>query len=154
MTRVFTGPFRLVSPAELVTLRLAACTAFETVQSRYARSLYASACTPYSIQTMTILRENSPGFERLREMLAASHRTVVFTGAGISTESGIPDFRSPGGIWAKYRPIVFEEFMASEQARREYWRRKFATHEAVAGAQPNQGTPPSQSSLGEARSPP
>ena len=64
---------------------------------------------------------------KLREMLAASRRGVVFTGAGISTESGIPDFRSPGGIWSKYRPIEFGEFMASEQARREYWRRKFAT---------------------------
>ncbi len=45
--------------------------------------------------------------ERLRGMLAASRRGVVFTGAGISTESGIPDFRSPGGIWSKYRPIEF-----------------------------------------------
>ncbi len=72
-------------------------------------------------------------------LLDATRRGVVFTGAGISTESGIPDFRSPGGIWSKYRLIDFQEFMASEQARREYWRRKFATHEAVAGAEPNQG---------------
>ncbi len=77
--------------------------------------------------------------ERLIKLLHASRRGVVFTGAGISTESGIPDFRSPGGIWSKYRLIDFQEFMASEQARREYWRRKFATHEAVAGAEPNQG---------------
>ncbi len=88
---------------------------------------------------MTVSTENSAGVEKLREMLAASRRGVVFTGAGISTESGIPDFRSPGGIWEKYRPIEFQEFMASEQARREYWTRKFATHEAVAGAEPNQG---------------
>ncbi len=54
-------------------------------------------------------------------MLDRGRRGVVFTGAGISTESGIPDFRSPGGIWEKYRPIDFQEFMASEQARREYW---------------------------------
>ena len=72
--------------------------------------------------------------ERLIELLHASRRGVVFTGAGISTESGIPDFRSPGGIWSKYRRIDFQEFMASEQVRREYWRRKFATHEAVAVA--------------------
>ena len=88
---------------------------------------------------MHVSPKNNPGVEILREMLAASHRAVVFTGAGISTESGIPDFRSPGGIWSKYRLIDFQEFMASEQARREYWRRKFATHEAVAGAEPNQG---------------
>ncbi len=77
--------------------------------------------------------------DRLIKLLVASQRGVVFTGAGISTESGIPDFRSPGGIWSKYRLIDFQEFMASEQARREYWRRKFATHEAVAGAEPNPG---------------
>ncbi len=72
-------------------------------------------------------------------LLGNARALVVLTGAGISTESGIPDFRSPGGIWSKYRLIDFQEFMASEQARREYWRRKFATHEAVAGAEPNQG---------------
>lgn len=82
---------------------------------------------------------DNSAIERLRGLLDASQRGVVFTGAGISTESGIPDFRSPGGIWAKYRPIDFQEFMASEEARRDYWRRKFATHEAVAGAEPNQG---------------
>jgi NAD-dependent deacetylase len=85
-----------------------------------------------------VTADNS-AIERLIELLHASRRGVVFTGAGISTESGIPDFRSPGGIWSKYRMIDFQEFMASEQARREYWRRKFATHEAVAGAEPNQG---------------
>jgi NAD-dependent deacetylase len=75
----------------------------------------------------------------LRHMLAACRRGVVFTGAGISTESGIPDFRSPGGIWSRYRPIEFQEFVASEAARRAYWRRKFATHGTVARATPNRG---------------
>ncbi len=84
--------------------------------------------------------------ERLIELLGGSRRGVVFTGAGISTESGIPDFRSPGGIWSKYRLIDFQEFMASEQARREYWRRKFAIHEAVAGVSRTEATSPSRSS--------
>ena len=87
---------------------------------------------------MPVTTDNS-AIERLIELLYAGRRGVVVTGAGISTESGIPDFRSPGGIWSKYRVIDFQEFMASEQARREYWRRKFATHETVAGAEPNQG---------------
>jgi NAD-dependent deacetylase len=79
------------------------------------------------------------GVERLRELLQASRRAVVFTGAGISTESGIPDYRSPGGIWSRYRPINFDEFVTSEEARRAYWQRKFDTHEAVVQAKPNRG---------------
>ena len=75
----------------------------------------------------------------LQKMLAASKRAVVFTGAGISTESGIPDFRSPGGIWTKYQPIDFHEFTSSEEARRETWRRKIAIDEAVSRAEPNRG---------------
>lgn len=72
-------------------------------------------------------------------MLAESRRVLVFTGAGVSTESGIPDFRSPGGIWTKYQPIDFREFMSSEEARRETWRRKIAVDEAVSRAEPNRG---------------
>ena len=77
--------------------------------------------------------------EQLRELLLASGRGAVFTGAGISTESGIPDFRGPGGIWTKFRPIDFREFMASDEAKREFWRRKFATHDTIAQARPNPG---------------
>jgi NAD-dependent deacetylase len=72
-------------------------------------------------------------------MLAEASAVVGFTGAGISTESGIPDFRSPGGIWTTSKPILFEAFLASEEARRETWRRKFATHPTIAGARPNAG---------------
>jgi NAD-dependent deacetylase len=72
-------------------------------------------------------------------MIAAAGNVVAFTGAGISTESGIPDFRSPGGIWTKYKPIEFAEFLASAEARRESWRRKFATHDTVHKATPNAG---------------
>jgi NAD-dependent deacetylase len=78
-------------------------------------------------------------FERLREMIGSAKRIVAFTGAGISTESGIPDFRSPGGIWSKYQPIYFDDFMSSEEMRRESWRRKFATDETLLKAEPNAG---------------
>ena len=77
--------------------------------------------------------------DRLREMIEGAKRIVAFTGAGISTESGIPDFRSPGGIWTKYQPIYFDDFMSSEEMRREAWRRKFATDETMVKAEPNAG---------------
>ncbi|MDI1285578.1 MAG: Sir2 family NAD-dependent protein deacetylase [Reyranella sp.] len=77
--------------------------------------------------------------ERLQAMLGSAKRIVAFTGAGISTESGIPDFRSPGGIWTKYKPIYFDDFMSSEEMRRESWRRKFATDETMLKAEPNAG---------------
>jgi NAD-dependent deacetylase len=76
---------------------------------------------------------------RLREMIGSAARIVAFTGAGISTESGIPDFRSPGGIWTKYKPIYFDDFMSSDEMRRESWRRKFATDETMLQAEPNAG---------------
>ena len=72
-------------------------------------------------------------------MLRASNRAVVFTGAGISTESGIPDFRSPGGIWTKMAPIDFDDFLRSAELRREAWRRRFAMEETFAAAEPNAG---------------
>ena len=77
--------------------------------------------------------------EELKRLIEASKRIVAFTGAGISTESGIPDFRSPGGIWTKYRPIEFQDFLASDEMRRESWRRKFATDETMRKAEPNAG---------------
>src|SRR5436190_3842569 len=77
--------------------------------------------------------------DRLREMIDGARRMVAFTGAGVSTESGIPDFRSPGGIWTKYQPIYFDDFMSSEEMRREAWRRKFATDETMLKAEPNAG---------------
>jgi NAD-dependent deacetylase len=75
----------------------------------------------------------------LRTLIEHARRIVGFTGAGISTESGIPDFRSPGGIWTRYQPIQFQDFMASEEMRRESWRRKFATDEVMRRATPNAG---------------
>lgn len=75
----------------------------------------------------------------LRQLIVDANKVVAFTGAGISTESGIPDFRSPGGIWTKYQPIDFRDFVASEEMRREAWRRKFATDETTRKATPNAG---------------
>ena len=75
----------------------------------------------------------------LRDLIEASKRIVVFTGAGISTESGIPDFRSPGGIWTRFKPIYFDDFVASKEARRETWRRKLETDKTMISAEPNRG---------------
>jgi NAD-dependent deacetylase len=75
----------------------------------------------------------------LAEMIAQARHAVVFTGAGISTESGIPDFRSPGGIWTRMAPIDFADFLASEEARRETWRRRFAMEDTFRAAGPNRG---------------
>jgi len=75
----------------------------------------------------------------LRRMIDEAERIVAFTGAGISTESGIPDYRSPGGVWTKMRPIEYGDFLASAEARREAWRRKFASDEVLRKATPNAG---------------
>ncbi len=77
--------------------------------------------------------------ERLAELLSGSRRAVVFTGAGISTESGIPDFRSPGGVWSKMKPIYFDEFVHDEAKRREAWERTFSNTAGLTGAKPNAG---------------
>ena len=79
------------------------------------------------------------GVEALTNLLRASRRVVVFTGAGISTESGIPDFRSPGGIWTKMMPINFDDFLASAEQRRESWRRRFEMEETWNSVKPNSG---------------
>lgn len=76
---------------------------------------------------------------KIARYLSESHRAVAFTGAGISTESGIPDFRSPGGIWSRYQPVMFQDFLASEAARRQYWRMKKEGYHELRGAKPNAG---------------
>jgi NAD-dependent deacetylase len=75
----------------------------------------------------------------LRAMIDQAQRVVVFTGAGISTESGIPDFRSPGGVWSQMKPIYFQEFVGSEARRREAWTRTFSGTARWTGASPNAG---------------
>jgi len=79
------------------------------------------------------------GRARLREFLDRADIVVPFTGAGISTECGIPDFRSPGGIWTKNQPISFDDFVASQAMRDEAWRRRFAIDEKFAAARPGRG---------------
>lgn len=89
--------------------------------------------------TLTSMSKPEASLEELKSLLNAAHRAVVFTGAGVSTESGIPDFRSPGGFWTKYQPIDFKDFLAFEDLRVESWRRKLAVDEAFSRAQPNRG---------------
>lgn len=77
--------------------------------------------------------------EALARAIADSERIALFTGAGISTESGIPDFRSPGGIWTRKTSIMFKDFMENEEARQEAWRRRFDGDAAMRAARPNRG---------------
>jgi NAD-dependent deacetylase len=73
------------------------------------------------------------------ERLASAERAVAFTGAGISTESGISDFRSPGGVWSRHQPVYFDEFLASHEARLQHWRMKREAYPEFAAARPNAG---------------
>ena len=77
--------------------------------------------------------------DALRDLIEGAQRIVPFTGAGISTECGIPDFRSPGGLWTKNQPIPFDAFLASQDLRDEAWRRRFAMEDKFAGAKPGRG---------------
>ena len=81
----------------------------------------------------------SDEIQQLARMIDEATRVVVFTGAGISTESGIPDFRSPNGIWSQTTPIYFDEYVKSADARIEAWRRKFEIDRDMIGAEPNRG---------------
>jgi hypothetical protein len=73
------------------------------------------------------------------DLMQQAKRVLAFTGAGISTESGIPDFRSPGGIWSQSQPVYYDQFLRSQAARNEYWRQKSVAHRDFAAAQPNPG---------------
>src|SRR5437763_3763912 len=89
--------------------------------------------------SLVIAKDLRSGVERLGDMIAAASSIVPFTGAGISTECGIPDFRSPGGLWTRNRPIPFDEFVSSPNARDEAWRRRFAMEPTFAAAKPGRG---------------
>ena len=84
-------------------------------------------------------RATAVSAEAAQALVAAASRIVGFTGAGISTESGVPDFRSPNGVWAQNRTVDFREFVSSEAGRVEYWRQKVAAWPAMREAQPNAG---------------
>jgi NAD-dependent deacetylase len=86
-----------------------------------------------------IASDPDTGIGRLCELIERADVVLPFTGAGISTECGIPDFRSPGGLWAKYRPIGFDEFLASQEMRDESWRRRFAMEPRFSTARPGRG---------------
>jgi NAD-dependent deacetylase len=81
----------------------------------------------------------SKTIERIAAWLGQARQAVVFTGAGVSTESGIPDFRSPGGVWSRNQPVYYCEFLASAEARHEYWRQKSEAAADFLRAQPNAG---------------
>ena len=77
--------------------------------------------------------------EELHKYIEEAKKIVIFTGAGISTESGIPDFRGPQGVWKTNSPIYFQDFIASEEIRRGSWERKFSDQDIIKKAKPNVG---------------
>ena len=64
------------------------------------------------------------GSQGLAELMRGAEQILIFTGAGVSTGSGIPDFRGPQGLWRTRQPVLYQDFMSSEEARREYWGQK------------------------------
>src|SRR2546426_8600131 len=76
---------------------------------------------------------------RIGRFFGESERAVAFTGAGISTESGIADFRSPGGVWSRYQPVLFQDFLASAAARRRFWQMKKEGDRELRSAKTNAG---------------
>ncbi len=75
----------------------------------------------------------------LADFIRQSHKIIVFTGAGISTESGISDYRSKGGLWDRFQPVTIQEFVKSQEKRKEYWRTKLELYASLEHAKPNAG---------------
>jgi len=85
------------------------------------------------------MHKESDDIEKMARLLTDPRHAVAFTGAGISTESGIADFRSPGGIWSRYSPVMYQDFLQSEEARRQYWKMKKEGYQELRAAKPNDG---------------
>ncbi len=85
------------------------------------------------------MKNSEQNMTRFAKLLENSERIVFFTGAGISTESGIPDFRSKGGIWEQFKPVMFQDFIENADCRNEYWRQRFFRHDDMIQAEPNRG---------------
>jgi len=79
---------------------------------------------------LSAVTDQAEGIARLASMITTADRLLVFTGAGISTASGIPDYRGPEGVWNTRRPVLYDRFMTEHDARVEYWRQKAEDHEA------------------------
>ena len=77
--------------------------------------------------------------QELSQYISEAKNIVIFTGAGISTESGIPDFRGPHGVWKTITPIYFQDFIGSEEVRKDSWKRKFSGQDIIKKAKPNIG---------------
>lgn len=80
---------------------------------------------------------SAEGIQQLSRLIDDASSILVFTGAGISTASGIPDYRGPEGVWTTRRPVFYNDFMASASARAEYWRQKLEDRESFGAAEPN-----------------
>jgi NAD-dependent deacetylase len=111
----------------------------ESIRSEIGRTSQSGLTRARSVSSVVMIHRatSEPDIQPLALMLSGASRVVAFTGAGISTESGIPDFRSPGGVWDRNKPIDFRDFIASADARRETWRRGLETYPVVAAAEPN-----------------
>ena len=110
-------------------------------QHNYDGRRFGSA---YFVSESSVTENNIPDEERdllrdIAQRLAASDKAVAFTGAGISTESGIPDFRSPGGVWSRTKPVMYQEFLSEHDARVRYWAMKKEAYADFAQAEPNAG---------------
>jgi NAD-dependent deacetylase len=93
----------------------------------------------YDSICVRVLKTMNAEIDRFVDIVSGSERVVGFTGAGISTESGIPDYRGKGGIWNRFQPVYFDEFVNDPGKRRLYWERKAEVWPAIRDAAPNPG---------------